>query len=328
MFRLRRYRVFLAFAVITVIALYNFSSSSSSWRGKAAQHLEPGRGDIADSPQGKWEPTPQVALESKKLEIDIPAAKTPQPKQTRPPIAFVSRPVDKQPDASRAPTTPVAKPTPNTIPPSYHGVPGGTSNDTAQTDAEALLSMPAIHWQKASESYPVPTASLIKLPSGKPKPLPKIQFNFKAESPSQQAERESKLDIIRNVAKRSWKGYKEHAWLKDELSPVSGNSRNPFAGWGATLVDSLDTLWIMGLKEEFAEAAKAVDKIDFTTTTRPDIPLFETTIRYLGGLLAAYDISEKKYPNLLDKAIELAEVLISAFDTPNRMPETYFYWRP
>jgi mannosyl-oligosaccharide alpha-1,2-mannosidase len=154
----------------------------------------------------------------------------------------------------------------------------------------------------------VPTASLIKLPIGKPKPLPKIQFSFKKESPSEKENRESKLDVIRNVAKRSWKGYKEHAWLKDELSPVSGNSRDPFAGWGATLVDSLDTLWIMGLEEEFAEAAKAVDKIDFTTTTRRDIPLFETTIRYLGGLLA--------------------EVLISAFDTPNRMPDTYYFWQP
>jgi mannosyl-oligosaccharide alpha-1,2-mannosidase len=325
---MRRYRVFLAFAVITVIALYNFSSSGSSWTEKAAQHLEQGKAEIADPPKGKWEPTPQVALESKKLELDIPAAKTPQSKQARPPIASLKRPVDKQPQTSPAPTTPAAKPTPNAIPPIYHGVPGGTSNDTMPTEAAALSSVPAVHWQKASERYPVPTVSLIQLPSAKSKPLPKIQFNFKKESPSQKADRESKLDIIRSVAKRSWKGYKEHAWLKDELSPVSGNSRDPFAGWGATLVDSLDTLWIMGLKEDFAEAAKAVDKIDFTTTTRPDIPLFETTIRYLGGLLAAYDISEKKYKNLLAKAVELAEVLISAFDTPNRMPETYFYWRP
>ena len=328
MFRLRRYRVFLAFAVITVIALYNFSSSSSSWRDKAAQHLEQGKAAVADSPQGKWEPTPQVALESKKLEINIPAAKSPQPKQTLPPIASVSRPVDKLPDTASVRPTPTAKPTPHAIPPAYHGVDGGMSNETAPTEAEALSSIPPIHWKKVAEKYPVPTASLIKLPSGKPKPLPKIQFDFKKETPSQKADRESKLDVIRGVAKRSWKGYKEHAWLKDELSPVSGKSRDPFAGWGATLVDSLDTLWIMGLKEDFAEAAKAVDKIDFTTTTRPDIPLFETTIRYLGGLLAAYDISGKKYKNLLDKAVELAEVLISAFDTPNRMPETYFYWRP
>jgi mannosyl-oligosaccharide alpha-1,2-mannosidase len=56
--------------------------------------------------------------------------------------------------------------------------------------------------------------------------------------------------------------------------------------------------------------------------------MFETTIRYLGGLLAAYDVSEGKYRNLLDKAVELAEVLIGAFDTPNRMPVLFYNWMP
>jgi mannosyl-oligosaccharide alpha-1,2-mannosidase len=84
----------------------------------------------------------------------------------------------------------------------------------------------------------------------------------------------------------------------------------------------------MGLKTEFEEAAQAVEKIDFTTSPRGDIPLFETTIRYLGGLVAAYDISEQKYDIFLKKAVELAEILMGAFDTPNRMPLTYYYWRP
>ena len=127
---------------------------------------------------------------------------------------------------------------------------------------------------------------------------------------------------------KSWQGYKEKAWMHDELSPVSGGFRDPFAGWGATFVDTLDTLWIMGLKDEFDEAMQAVDKIDFTTSPRADIPLFETTIRYLGGLLAAYDIAGMKHEVLLRKAVELAEVLMGAFDTPNRMPITYYYWRP
>jgi mannosyl-oligosaccharide alpha-1,2-mannosidase len=87
----------------------------------------------------------------------------------------------------------------------------------------------------------------------------------------------------------------------------------------------------MGLEEEFEEAARAVDLIDFTTSPRADIPLFETTIRYLGGLLAAYDVSggkAGKYHNLLDKAVELAEILMGAFDTPNRMPVLYYRWKP
>lgn len=68
--------------------------------------------------------------------------------------------------------------------------------------------------------------------------------------------------------------------------------------------------------------------IDFTTSPRSDIPMFETTIRYLGGLLAAYDVSGGKYKTLLDKAVELADVLIGAFDTPNRMPVLYYRWKP
>jgi mannosyl-oligosaccharide alpha-1,2-mannosidase len=56
--------------------------------------------------------------------------------------------------------------------------------------------------------------------------------------------------------------------------------------------------------------------------------LFETTIRYLGGLLGAYDVSGGKYKVLLEKAEELGEVLMGAFDTPNRMPLTYYHWRP
>jgi len=84
----------------------------------------------------------------------------------------------------------------------------------------------------------------------------------------------------------------------------------------------------MGLEDEFEEAVRGVEMIDFTTSPRSDIPMFETTIRYLGGLLAAYDVSGGKYKSLLDKAVELAEILIGAFDTPNRMPVLYYRWKP
>ena len=185
-----------------------------------------------------------------------------------------------------------------------------------------------IHWEQMPEHFAIPSASLIPIPTGRPKAIPKIQFDFKDESSSSKIDRERHLLAVKEVFKTSWAGYRENAWLMDELSPISGRSRNPFCGWAATLVDSLDTLWIMGLKEEFDEAAKAVDSIDFTTTMRNDIPVFETVIRYLGGLIGAYDISEGRYPNLLYKAVELADVLMGAFDTPNRMPMTFYYWKP
>jgi mannosyl-oligosaccharide alpha-1,2-mannosidase len=91
-------------------------------------------------------------------------------------------------------------------------------------------------------------------------------------------------------------------------------------------VDSLDTLWIMGLKGEFEEAVDAVKDIDFSDSPTGDLNVFETTIRYLGGFLAAYDISGGKYPVLLEKATEVGELLYVAFDTPNRMPVLRWNW--
>lgn len=324
MFRYRRYRIFLVFAFVFLFALYKFTSSE--WREDALTHITFGQSDSGEG-QLKWQPTPNVAQETKKLEVDIPAAKTPQPKQTPPPV-YVDQSVNElEPAPTQAPYNPPSLPPQNVA---QIGVGGSNKNNSNEgLWEEPFYSTPAaVHWTKPVQNFPVATESLISLPTGKAKPLPKIQFDFGQELPVAKKDRQAKLTIIRNVFKKSWKGYKEHAWLADELRPVTGGYRDPFAGWGATLVDSLDTLWIMGLKEEFEEAAKAVDQIDFTTATRYDIPMFETTIRYLGGLLAAYDISGKKYKNLLGKAVELAEVLYSAFDTPNRMPQMYYYWQP
>lgn len=78
----------------------------------------------------------------------------------------------------------------------------------------------------------------------------------------------------------------------------------------------------MGLQDEFEEAVAAVAELDFTQCSLEEINVFETTIRYLGGFLGAYDISQHKYPVLLDKAIEVGQMLYAAFDTPNRMPIT------
>lgn len=187
---------------------------------------------------------------------------------------------------------------------------------------------PEPHWKKYPEHFPVPEDELIHLPTARPKSLPKLQATLKDESSTEKLDRSHKLTLIKEAFVHAWTGYSTQAMGHDEVRPKSGGHRDPFNGWGATLVDALDTLWIMGLKDEFANAVDEVKKIDFTTSLRKDIPLFETTIRYLGGLLGAHDISNHKYPVLLDKAVELAEILIGAFDTPNRMPQTFYNWAP
>lgn len=39
----------------------------------------------------------------------------------------------------------------------------------------------------------------------------------------------------------------------DEFAPVNLTGKNSFGNLGAMVIDSLDTLWMFGLKEEFRE---------------------------------------------------------------------------
>lgn len=183
-----------------------------------------------------------------------------------------------------------------------------------------------IHWHQLPQQNPV--KSYIKLPNGKPpKPIPKIQYDFPKEDASDRKQRLERQSAVQEAFLHSWKGYKDHAWLKDEVSPISGEFVNSFSGWAATLVDTLDTLLIMGLDDEFHEALAAIEEIDFTTTADKTINVFETTIRYMGGFLAAYDLSDGKYPVLLKKAREVGELVYGAFDTPNRMQVSRWDWK-
>lgn len=180
-------------------------------------------------------------------------------------------------------------------------------------------------WIRQPERYPV--KSFIPLPVGEPKKIPKIQFEFGSENEEEKKIRLERRDKVKESFVHAWEGYKKHAWGKDEVSPVSGSFRNSFGGWGATLVDSMDTLWMMGMKDEFQRCVTAVAAIDWTRNDEDVVNVFETTIRYLGGLLAAYDVSDGAYPLLLKRAADLGEVLYKAFDTPNRMPMTRWEWR-
>jgi hypothetical protein len=156
-----------------------------------------------------------------------------------------------------------------------------------------------------------PVTSFIPLPTGSAIAIPKIQHKFEREDATARAVREQRLAAVREALEHSWKGYGEHAWLFDEVAPISGGHRTSIGGWAASLVDSLDTLWIMGMQAEFEEAVLAAAAIDFSTTEHLPLNVFETTIRYLGGFLGAYDVSDEKYPVLLEKAKEVGEVIAS-----------------
>jgi mannosyl-oligosaccharide alpha-1,2-mannosidase len=45
-----------------------------------------------------------------------------------------------------------------------------------------------------------------------------------------------------------------------------------------------------------------------------DCSVFETTIRYVGGFLSAYEISGEKFPILIEKAKQVADKMAFAWD--------------
>mmetsp|Transcript_13337 Transcript_13337/g.28962 ORF Transcript_13337/g.28962 Transcript_13337/m.28962 type:complete len:725 (+) Transcript_13337:382-2556(+) len=122
---------------------------------------------------------------------------------------------------------------------------------------------------------------------------------------------------IKNAMKHAWKGYTQYAFGQDEVHPQSANGHNNWGGMGTTLVDSLDTLWLMDLKEEFWAGRDWVrDNLDHDHVGM--VSVFETTIRSLGGLLAAYDWSGDDA--FLAKADDLGKRLFKAFDSPSGLP--------
>jgi len=124
--------------------------------------------------------------------------------------------------------------------------------------------------------------------------------------------------------KWAWDHYVEKAWGKDEINPVSGTSQSFFIeghDLGLSLVEALDTLWIMELDEEFRAGVDWVKaNLDFDIDGEAQV--FETNIRLVGGLLSAHLACGD--PVLLAKAKDLADRLMKAFDaSPHGLPYRY-----
>lgn len=117
--------------------------------------------------------------------------------------------------------------------------------------------------------------------------------------------------------KHAWAGYKKHAWGHDHLHPISHNYDDWF-GLGLTILDALDTLYIMDLKEEYQEARNFVaNSLSFDKNV--DVNLFECTIRVLGSMLGMYHLTNDKL--YMDKAIDIGDRLLPALTkSPSPVP--------
>ncbi|EFY86574.1 glycosyl hydrolase family 47 protein [Metarhizium acridum CQMa 102] len=196
---------------------------------------------------------------------------------------------------------------------------GGAAPERPMTGYSTYEPEKDYFWRTIKHNFPIAPSQMRSMPTSAAATLPPVQAKFPPETADEKKVRLGRQNDIKESFVKSWNAYKKYAWLRDEVTPVSGSYKDPFGGWGATLIDALDTLWIMGLKDEFEYAVYDVEKNAlFLSTLSKEINVFETTIRFLGGLLSAYDLSGDK--RLLVKAHNVGDMLYKAFDTPNHLP--------
>ncbi|XP_024938661.1 ER degradation-enhancing alpha-mannosidase-like protein 3 isoform X2 [Cephus cinctus] len=154
-------------------------------------------------------------------------------------------------------------------------------------------------------------------------------------------EREALKEEARDMFYHAYNAYMDNAYPADELMPLSckgryrgseanrGDIDSTLGNFSLTLVDTLDTLVVLGDLEEFENAVKLIVR-DVTFDTDVVVSLFETNIRMLGGLLSGHILAEYLQQRadimpwykgeLLDLAKNLGYRFLPAFNTTTGVP--------
>ena len=136
-------------------------------------------------------------------------------------------------------------------------------------------------------------------------PRPDNLLNRRAPTPDH-----GRAGAVRRAFQTAWEGYYEHAFPHDTLLPLTNGfeddrcvllrgwafvlciisllTKHARNQWGLTPIDSLSTAIVMNYEEIVNQILDFIPSVDFSTTRKPNEPisLFESTIRYLGGLLS------------------------------------------
>ncbi|KAJ3497747.1 hypothetical protein NLG97_g1661 [Lecanicillium saksenae] len=138
---------------------------------------------------------------------------------------------------------------------------------------------------------------------------------------------EKRASAVKEAFAFSWKGYLDHAFPHDSLKPVDNTYVDDRNGWGASAVDALSTAIIMRDQAAVDKILNHIATINFDSSST-DVSFFETSIRYLAGMLSGYDLLDGPFSDLingnksqlqpiLSQARRLADNLKVAYNTPS-----------
>ncbi len=130
-------------------------------------------------------------------------------------------------------------------------------------------------------------------------------------------------DEVRAEFLHAWDGYKKYSFGHDEVMPLSGKSNDFFVAGhpiGLSIIEALDTLYVMGLDDELGLGLDWIyGNLNFNIDG--DFHVFEAIIRVVGGLLAGYLAVRDE--RLLRLAKDVTDRIMPAFaKSPTGMPYT------
>ncbi|GIZ05091.1 hypothetical protein CEXT_573722 [Caerostris extrusa] len=154
-------------------------------------------------------------------------------------------------------------------------------------------------------------------------------------------EKDNVKEQVKEMFYHAYQSYMVHAYPADELMPLSckgryrdiepnrGDVDDALGNFSLTLVDTLDTLVVLGDFDEFEKAVKKVIK-DVSFDNDVVVSVFEANIRMVGGLLSGHILAhylQEQFNRmswyrgeLLKMARDLGYRLLPAFNTTTGVP--------
>ncbi len=92
-----------------------------------------------------------------------------------------------------------------------------------------------------------------------------VQYSFPAGTNSDPY----RADAVRDLYRLSWDQYAQYCFGHDQINVLDNTCEDDIFGWGATIVDGIDTAIIMNLTDIVTKQLAFVAQIDFRYSRRP-----------------------------------------------------------
>lgn len=133
--------------------------------------------------------------------------------------------------------------------------------------------------------------------------------NDSSSSSRSVSETERRRQFIVNITKEAWSAYERFAWGQEALQPLSQNSdrNNKLPANGETIIQSITSLWLMGLKEEYRRARNWIDE---------EMNITRVKLENIGSLISAYSLTGDEM--FKERAKEVADYLHEQYNATGR----------